>query len=251
MPNIKQLPLHEAQKIAAGQVIERPANAVKELVENAIDAQATHITIYIENGGKGRIRVLDNGTGMDPDDAQLCFTKHATSKIRSIDELPSLISFGFRGEALASIAAVATVTLKTKQDGALEGTMHGVLNKLLNNTWMCKYHFFFAWMAINIYQCGINKKSNSSHRIMAMGDDIVISLKQCTHKMLISNPSIVNKKKDTAAIIAIPLMCGNGTRNRDTFGAVNTINRNHMLRRGSIPQLGITANNIFLFGTIE
>jgi DNA mismatch repair protein MutL len=123
MPKIKQLPPHEAQKIAAGQVIERPANAVKELVENALDAQATHITIYIENGGKQYIRIVDNGCGMDSTDAQLCFSKHATSKITSIDQLPSLLSFGFRGEALASIAAIAMVTLRTKQAGTLEGTL--------------------------------------------------------------------------------------------------------------------------------
>lgn len=123
MPKIYQLPLHEAQKIAAGQVVERPANAVKELVENALDAHATHIAVFIENGGKKLIRVVDNGHGMDLDDAQLCFGKHATSKIRSIDELPSLLSFGFRGEALATIAAVSLVTLKTKQYDALEGTM--------------------------------------------------------------------------------------------------------------------------------
>ncbi len=121
MPKIHQLPPHEAQKIAAGQVIERPANAVKELLENALDADATHIIIHIENGGKRLIRVIDNGHGMDQEDAQLCFAKHATSKIRSIDELPSLTSFGFRGEALATIAAVAHVTLRTAARGALEG----------------------------------------------------------------------------------------------------------------------------------
>ena len=121
MAQIKLLPAHEAQKIAAGQVVERPANVVKELVENAIDAQATSLSIYIEDGGKQLIRIVDNGTGMDQEDAQLCFEKHATSKISSIDELTSLTTFGFRGEALASIAAVAHVTLSTKQKGAVEG----------------------------------------------------------------------------------------------------------------------------------
>ncbi len=128
MPKIHQLPIHEAQKIAAGQVIERPANAVKELLENALDAAATHIVIHIENGGKRLIRVIDNGHGMDREDAQLCFEKHATSKIHSIDELPFLTSFGFRGEALATIAAVASVTLKTKELGMLEGTLVTIEN---------------------------------------------------------------------------------------------------------------------------
>lgn len=122
MPNIKQLTDFESQKIAAGQVIERPANVVKELLENALDAQATHISIAIQDGGRKLIRVTDNGIGMDPEDAQICFHKHATSKITTIDELPSLVSFGFRGEALASIAAVSHVTLRTKQAGSIEGT---------------------------------------------------------------------------------------------------------------------------------
>ncbi len=121
MANIKQLPLHEAQKIAAGQVVERPANVVKELLENAIDAGANTISLFIEDGGKQLIRVVDNGCGMDEADAHLCFKKHATSKIKSVDELPSLTTFGFRGEALASIAAVAKVTLLTKEKDAVEG----------------------------------------------------------------------------------------------------------------------------------
>ncbi len=126
MPHIKLLPIQEAQKIAAGQVVERPANIVKELIENSIDAHATSISVFIENGGKDLIRVVDNGCGMDHSDAKLCFEKHATSKIRSIDELPSLTTFGFRGEALASIAAVSTVTLSTKhaESDAIKITAH-------------------------------------------------------------------------------------------------------------------------------
>ncbi len=87
MPKIKQLSQQEAQKIAAGQVVERPANVVKELLENSIDAGATQISVYIEDGGKQLIRIVDNGCGMDKEDAQLCFSKHATSKITSMDEL--------------------------------------------------------------------------------------------------------------------------------------------------------------------
>ncbi len=121
MAKIKQLSTHEAQKIAAGQVVERPANIVKELLENALDAGADAISLYIEDGGKELIRIVDNGCGMDKDDAQLCFAKHATSKIASVDELTSLTTFGFRGEALASIAAVSKVTLLTKETDALEG----------------------------------------------------------------------------------------------------------------------------------
>lgn len=114
MPIIKHLSLSEINKIAAGQVVERPANIVKELVENAIDAGATAICVYIEHGGKKLMRVVDNGSGMDAIDAQLCFEKHATSKIETVDQLSSITTFGFRGEALASIAAVSKVTLITR-----------------------------------------------------------------------------------------------------------------------------------------
>ncbi|MEX0940189.1 MAG: DNA mismatch repair endonuclease MutL [Candidatus Babeliales bacterium] len=122
MQKIKQLPLHEAQKIAAGEVVERPANAIKELIENSIDAQAQQVQIYIENGGQSLIRVVDNGYGMSSKDAQICFDHHATSKINTVEDLLTLQSFGFRGEALASIAAVSTICLITKEKNTLFGT---------------------------------------------------------------------------------------------------------------------------------
>jgi DNA mismatch repair protein MutL len=122
MPKIKQLPLHEAQKIAAGEVVDRPANVVKELIENALDAGATQITIHLEQSGKKQIRIVDNGCGMTAEDAHLCFEQYATSKIQSVEELNKIATFGFRGEALASIAAVSTVTLITKE----EHDEHGV-----------------------------------------------------------------------------------------------------------------------------
>lgn len=122
MAKIKQLSAHEAQKIAAGEVVERPANIVKELVENSIDAGANRISIYVEDGGKQSIRIVDNGCGMDLADAQICFDRHATSKITRVDELESIDTFGFRGEALASIASVSQITLITKEEHALEGT---------------------------------------------------------------------------------------------------------------------------------
>jgi len=122
MAKIKQLSAHEAQKIAAGEVVERPANIVKELVENSIDAGATLIKLYIEDGGKRLIRIIDNGCGMSAEDAEICFNRHATSKISCIDELTSITTFGFRGEALASIAAVSKITLITKCEQDLEGT---------------------------------------------------------------------------------------------------------------------------------
>jgi DNA mismatch repair protein MutL len=118
MAKIQVLPPHEALKIAAGEVIDRPAHVVKELVENAIDAGSTSITIHISKAGKELIRIIDNGCGMELEDARLCFLPHATSKISTIDDLEHITSFGFRGEALASIAAISKVTLVTKSHTA-------------------------------------------------------------------------------------------------------------------------------------
>lgn len=122
MHKIITLPPDEAQKIAAGQVVDRPANVVKELVENALDAGATVITITMHNAGQSLIRVVDNGCGMSELDALKCFEHHATSKISCFNDLSQLKTFGFRGEALASIAAVSSITLQTRQEHTLQGT---------------------------------------------------------------------------------------------------------------------------------
>lgn len=122
MAKIKILSPHEICKIAAGEVIERPANIVKELVENSLDANSTSIEIFIDQAGKKAIRVLDNGCGMSREDALLCFAHHATSKIKQVSDLEQLRSFGFRGEALSSISAVGKVTLITMEKGSNCGT---------------------------------------------------------------------------------------------------------------------------------
>ena len=109
------LPEHEVHKIAAGQVVERPASVVKELLENALDAGATTIGVTIREGGKRSIRIIDNGCGMDQEDAHICLKNHATSKISSVDDLEQITTFGFRGEALASIAAISRFTIKTRE----------------------------------------------------------------------------------------------------------------------------------------
>ena len=121
MPSIQVLDQDTINKIAAGEVVERPASVVKELLENAIDAKATAITVEIRDGGTSLIRVTDNGCGIAQEDIRLAFLSHATSKIRAVEDLFTIASLGFRGEALASIAAVAQVELVTKTSGSLTG----------------------------------------------------------------------------------------------------------------------------------
>ena len=116
MSIINLLPDHIANQIAAGEVIQRPASVVKELLENAVDAGATQIQLVVKDAGKTLIQVLDNGKGMDAQDAQKCFLRHATSKLQTAADLFALQTKGFRGEALASIAAIAHVCLKTRQE---------------------------------------------------------------------------------------------------------------------------------------
>ena len=119
---IQLLPDHVANQIAAGEVVQRPASVVKELLENAVDAKATDVKLLIKEAGKSLVQVIDNGLGMSVTDARLCFERHATSKIRKAEDLFSLHTKGFRGEALASIAAIAHVEMKTKQDQEELGT---------------------------------------------------------------------------------------------------------------------------------
>ena len=119
---IKLLPEAVANQIAAGEVIQRPASVVKELLENAVDSGATEIQLIVKDAGRTLIQVIDNGKGMSFNDARLCFERHATSKLRTADDLYRIQTKGFRGEALASIAAIAYVELKTKQAEDTMGT---------------------------------------------------------------------------------------------------------------------------------
>ena len=115
MGKLKVLPANIANMIAAGEVVQRPASVVKELMENAVDAGADQVDVVVKDAGRTSIQVIDNGVGMSPADAVLCFERHATSKIAEAEDLQRITSYGFRGEALASIAAVAEVTLKTRR----------------------------------------------------------------------------------------------------------------------------------------
>ena len=137
MAVIKVLPPNISNKIAAGEVVERPASVVKELVENAIDAISPNITITVEAGGKSLIQVADNGIGMDKEDALLALERHATSKLSSIEDLMSIETLGFRGEALPSIASVSRLELMTRTKDALQGTKVTVEGSVVKSVQEC------------------------------------------------------------------------------------------------------------------
>ena len=122
MGRLQVLPANVANMIAAGEVVQRPSSVVKELMENAVDAGADRIDVIVTDAGRTLIQIIDNGCGMSPEDAVLCFERHATSKIASAEDLEGIITYGFRGEALASVAAVSEITLKTRREGDETGT---------------------------------------------------------------------------------------------------------------------------------
>jgi DNA mismatch repair protein MutL len=134
---IQLLPDHVANQIAAGEVIQRPASAVKELIENSVDSGASNIKLIIKDAGRTLIQVVDNGSGMSETDARMCFERHATSKIKEADDLFSIKSMGFRGEAMASIAAISQVDLKTKTKNTELGTFISVEGSQLKTQENC------------------------------------------------------------------------------------------------------------------
>ena len=133
MSIIRILPEDVSNRIAAGEVIERPASVVKELVENALDAGTTRLAIQVDRGGRSLIRVIDNGCGMDAEDALMCLEAHATSKIRERTDIGDIRTLGFRGEALPSIASVTRFQLRTRPQDADEGTEVNVTGGVIQN----------------------------------------------------------------------------------------------------------------------
>src|SRR5687767_7759664 len=132
MSKIRILPDDIANQIAAGEVVERPASVVKELMENSLDAGARKLTIEVAEGGRRLIRVTDDGEGMSPEDAEACFGRHATSKLYEREDLFSIKTLGFRGEALPSIASVSRLTLETQADGSIGTAIEIAGGKLLS-----------------------------------------------------------------------------------------------------------------------
>ena len=138
LPDIIQLlPDSVANQIAAGEVVQRPASAVKELVENAIDAGADKIQLIVKDAGKSLIQVIDNGTGMSPTDARMSLERHATSKIKKAEDLFAIRTMGFRGEAMASIAAISQMELKTRRHEDELGTCINVEGSLVTQQEPC------------------------------------------------------------------------------------------------------------------
>ncbi|MBS4535972.1 DNA mismatch repair endonuclease MutL [Clostridium sp. D2Q-14] len=200
---IKILDDNTINKIAAGEVIERPASIVKELIENSIDAESTSITIEIKNGGKSYIRITDNGKGINPEDVQLAFLRHSTSKISSSNDLSNILSLGFRGEALASISSISMVELITKTDDNDVGKsieIHGGILKRELDTGAPKGTTIIVKNVF--YNTPVRKKFlKSDGSESAKISDIINKLAMC-------NPDIsFNYIKDNRSILKTP---GNG-----------------------------------------
>jgi DNA mismatch repair protein MutL len=203
---IRLLDPHVANQIAAGEVVQRPASVVKELLENSIDAGATKIDLHIENAGKTLIQVQDNGKGMNAKDAELCFERHATSKLKTSEDLFAITTKGFRGEALASIAAVAQVSLKTKQpsselgrqlliEGGAQKSNEEVVSK--QGTLISVKNLFYNIPARRNFlksdRIELNHIIDEFHRVALVHNDIEFSLVSNGKPLFVLKPS--NKRQ--------------------------------------------------------
>lgn len=207
MDKIQLLPDSVANQIAAGEVIQRPASVIKELVENAVDAGARHISVAVVDAGKSSIQVMDDGTGMSVTDARLAFERHATSKIRKADDLFSLTTMGFRGEALPSIASVAQVTLKTRQETDNIGTLLRIdggalqMQEPVNCTVGCNFIvenlFYNVPVRRRFLKSNVTEMNNviaAFQRIVLVYPDIAFSLTSNGQEMLNLQPANTHKR---------------------------------------------------------
>src|SRR5579862_1198002 len=203
--HIKILPPSLAGKIAAGEVVQRPASVVKELVENSLDAGASSITVIIEDAGRALIQVVDDGVGMSAEDASLAFERHATSKIASYEDLENILTFGFRGEALASVAAVAHVEMRTRARSAEVGTRvrieGGILIEIAEEahsqgTSISVRNLFFNTPGRRSFL-----KSNATEfkHLFDAVQRIALSHPEVAFKVISNNDSVLNVKKSTLA----------------------------------------------------
>lgn len=214
MSKIHLLSEHVCNKIAAGEVVERPASVVKELLENALDAGAGKISVLVERAGRKLIAVRDNGEGMDPDDALLCLESHATSKIRDDADIFNISSFGFRGEALPSIAAVSRMTIRTRRKDSQEGTEVSVAaGKFIENkpvgcapgTEITVRDLFYNLPARQKF---MRSEATEERHIL-----------ECVTNISLSHPDVAFElKTDGRTVISSPASARGDSRIRDLFG---------------------------------
>ncbi|MBO5725266.1 MAG: DNA mismatch repair endonuclease MutL [Lentisphaeria bacterium] len=214
MSSINLLPEHIYNKIAAGEVVERPASVLKELLENALDAHASRITVRVQKGGSELISVTDNGSGMDPDDALLCFEPHATSKIAAEKDLFNITTMGFRGEALPSIASVSKVTLRTRKQEFPEGcevVLHG--GKMISSepagcapgTEIVVRDLFFNTPARKKF---LRSRGTEEHHIVEMMTNLALANPQISFELRMDNRIVLSSPGSTDPLPRI----------RDLFG---------------------------------
>lgn len=191
-------------KIAAGEVVERPASIIKELVENSIDAKSTSITVEIENGGKDLIKIVDNGCGIDSDDINKAFLRHATSKISKLEDLYELVSLGFRGEALASIASVSKLEMITKTKDALMG-----VDVVLEGGRIISKDPVASNNGTQIYVRDLFYNTPARKKFLKSNQSEQIAITQLMNKLAIGNPNLKIKYINNNKVVFETLGDGN------------------------------------------
>jgi DNA mismatch repair protein MutL len=200
---IKLLPDSVANQIAAGEVVNRPASVVKELMENSVDAGAKSVTVNFRDGGRELIQIKDDGVGMSPTDARMAFERHATSKITAVDDIYTLGTFGFRGEALASIAAVAQVEMQTRQEGEELGTQLFIDGGIFRNQTVCAGPVGTQIFVRNLFynvparKKFLDKATTESNHIMTEFQRVVLCHPEISFQLFRDDAPLYNLPKET------------------------------------------------------